>query len=142
MQIAFYKPKWYELLNQIVCYFGGKPYSHVEFIFNDGIWCGAERDDGVQYRQNNFENWVIVNIQITPLQENIIREFCNGEINSPYDWWGALAFILPLKESDTAWFCSEFVIAALKKIELMLELNTYHTSPSQLYHYLYKHEQK
>ena len=53
---------------------------------------------------------------VTSEEEAAIRAFIQAEVGCPYDWWGIVfAQFLPWqRESPTAWFCSELVVAALK----------------------------
>lgn len=94
--------------------------SHAEIMFSDGVCGTSEPKNGVVLRKINFrpEDWVVLELPCTPIQEELVRAFFEKELGCPYDWKGILcAQILGWnRSSPTAWFCSEICTAALQEV--------------------------
>lgn len=69
------------------------------------------REGGVRSKKVklNPNNWLISNVPQWYVQDSI--SLLDRTRGKPYDWRGALATVLPFKESKNAWFCNEWVAA-------------------------------
>lgn len=111
------------LLGSAIRAFKHRGVSHVELLFSDGMAGTSDREKGgvVLYHLGDPDpaDWITIEIPgILPDEERRIRAFIEGELGCPYDMMGIIfAQVFPWhRESPTAWFCSELVVAALKTV--------------------------
>jgi len=94
------------------------PYSHVTHVeaihheHADGsvfLASSSLRDGGVRLKRTTLDpaNWLIVNVPQWEVSRSI--ELYQKTLDQPYDWRGALATVLPGKQTANRWFCNEWV---------------------------------
>lgn len=118
MKIAFYKgsrPGFNGLFDAAVRWWTAGPYSHVEVIFADGLAAtSSARDGGVRYKAIEFlaERWDFIDLD--PALEPEARAWFDQHLGRKYDHAGLFGFAWrPVYGSDSRFFCSEAVAAAL-----------------------------
>ena len=108
------------LIGTLIRVFKRHGVSHAEIMFSDGVSGTSEPKNGVVLRKIDFrpEDWFVLELPCTPIQEEVVRAFFVRELGCPYDWKGILcAQILGWnRSSPEAWFCSEICIASLQTI--------------------------
>jgi uncharacterized protein YycO len=92
------------------------PYSHVELQIGQRTYAaysktGVTARRLVEYDSRYWDTVVLRNIDAIRL-----TTFCENEIGAPYDWYGLVMVNLfgASREHPSAWYCSEFVAAALQ----------------------------
>ncbi len=141
--IAFYKVNqpsadWQD---KLIGWWTNGPYSHVEIIVDGKMYSSSPRDGKIRERDailDDHERWDYVTVYVSN-KKNFYKFFeqVNG---NKYDWAGILGFIIPFRDSENKYFCSEFVTRAL---QFMGYSNLYSikagiTSPNRLYKLLSK----
>lgn len=123
MNVLFYRgPE--NLFGQAVRLWTGSRYSHCELEFPvngayPGDRFGAHTSGGVLWRPPlnwaQFPHWD--RVEVRPLDEGKVLEWCRLQFGERYDWAGILfAQILPLRRhAGSRWFCSELCVAALQQ---------------------------
>ena len=124
LKAAFYRgtrPGLAGIYNRLVRWWTKSPYSHVELIFYDGVKCAgglaasaSNMDGGVRTKVIDFDlaRWDFIELP-DELAERAWQWFRDHD-GAPYDLVGNLQFVLaPVPHSQTRWFCSEAVAAAL-----------------------------
>lgn len=89
---------------------------------------------GVGYRDE--PDCTCIALPITSVQRADLAAFIYEELYSPYDWMGDVAAGLPwaARESETAWFCSEFAAACLQSIGVLpWNIQPWRLSPQALF---------
>ena len=123
LMIAFHKVKKDSALDsKLIAWWTNGKYDHTELII-------VENNVAMMYSAISYENIVrskkhyinkdiydYVNIKCSSNDLTIIKQFLNGIIGKKYDWLGILGFIIPFKDRENKWFCSEVVSNALKII--------------------------
>ena len=150
MRVAFYKSSVGGISDKVVAWwtspfsdkFNGEwktGYSHVEFVFHDGLMFSASPVAG-KCRFAEFSgssSWDVVTINMEPLVEDTVRSFCKNLEGLKYDYLGILGFVFGNPDSGDRWFCSEVVSAGLKIVgELPYEVTPSTISPNKLYNLL------
>ncbi len=110
----------------IISWFTWSHFAHVELLFSDDVCISSVGTKGVLRRSKqdvlaNVSDYIIKEVETTPEQEAIIREFAERQVGKPYDW-GAI-FSLPFRghwDEDDKWFCSELCAAAFLEAGLCL----------------------
>ena len=119
----------------LIAWRGGR-FSHVDVIMPDGRLLGARSDviggmpEGVQIRPEKYADWAeVLRVfkDVTADQEAMFYTFLNRQLGKPYDKIGIVDFIFGMAHDrnwrdETAWFCSELVIAALDYAGIIMEL--------------------
>lgn len=119
MQAAFYKatrPGLQGIYSRAVQVIDHGPYSHCEIVFKDGV-CGSASyiDHGVRIKRIEFDpaHWDF--LDLPDHLEPYARDWFERNQGAPYDLLGNVRFVLPwIDDSDTGWFCSEALGAALR----------------------------
>jgi hypothetical protein len=117
-------------------------YSHVELVAGaacpDGAWnciSASPRDGGVRWKRITFDpgKWDFLELPETRYPANLCG-FVGQTVGAPYDWRGIwLSQFLRLRvHGQDAWFCSEWVIAALHTGGIHLPLSPL-SSPQALF---------
>ena len=93
------------------------PYTHVEWVFDNGMCFSASPvDGGCRFKNIDITTpkWKVVDVPWANHDE--IWEFCTDRDGLKYDWLGIfLSQTLPLNVHDpNRWFCSEIVMASLQ----------------------------
>jgi hypothetical protein len=101
--------------NRLVRFVDNGPYSHGELVFSDGMSASASwMDDGVRFKQINFNPALWDFIDLPPEKEAAARQWFIDHEGEPYDLPGNLRFFCGIiREADRGWFCSEAKAAAL-----------------------------
>ena len=78
--------------------------------------------------------WDTIEIKMSKEQEEIIKKWCETELDCKYDWAGIfLSQFIPLGiQSKTKWFCSEICVAALQQVGMLDGIKPYRVSPNKL----------
>ena len=138
MRIAFQRNDK-SITAKLICWWTKSPFSHCELVFSDGSMFSSDpSDNGTRYLQNmhlTYNDWEVLDIQTSSVQEKIIRDFCDSELHCRYDWWGIFCsqVIRWQREDPTKWFCSEVCTAALQKIGFLTGNEPCTFSPAKLY---------
>lgn len=142
MKVAFYKAfclggTWDEALADIaigVSSFG--KYSHVEFIFSDGMSFSISGREGIgRFKEidYNLDHWKIIDIKCTEEQEKTMRDLCILCEGAEYDWIGAFFSITPICiQRPNKYFCSEIVTNILNYAGVVTLGDGCKYSPSRL----------
>lgn len=137
MRIAFYRAKYGDWSDRLIALFTMGAYSHVEYVFSDGVWFSASpRDGGVRYKWivPKDLHWTFLDLPVSAEEEDKLRMWCDGEVGCKYDWKEVLRFVLPFLGSDKSrWFCSEIVMAGLHQLGLFKKYKKEEFSPNSLY---------
>jgi uncharacterized protein YycO len=98
----------------VVRLFTRSPYSHVDYIFDNGKAYSSLPVVGVGY--NRDRNDVNVYCEFEVKDKKTLESFLLSQMSKPYDWKAifALPFIRNWQEDD-AWFCSELIAAAISR---------------------------
>lgn len=121
MQAAFYKgtrPGLQGIYSRAVRWIDRGPYSHCELVFSDGVSGSASYiDGGVRFKSIDYskhpEHWDF--LALPDELEAYARDWFEFNEGLPYDLLGNVRFVLPwVHDSETGWFCSEAMAAALK----------------------------
>jgi len=113
MQIAFYKAIEGNLLDMIIGLCSFSKYSHVEFVFSDGI-CGSssKRDNGVRLKKIDLKSghWDVFDLKID-ISEESLRNWFEQNSGSKYDVFGGICSIFRINFNIDyhIWFCSEIL---------------------------------
>lgn len=110
MKLAFYKAEHGNLVDTIVSRVIKSKYSHVEFVFSDGVCASASpREKGVRFKQIDINNgkWDLYDIKPDLLIEKNVRYWFLTHLGDSYDTLGAIGsgFNLPLYSRHKK-FCS------------------------------------
>lgn len=115
-------------------------YSHVELLFSDGVSFSCVANEGasafgVRKRVTAYDDtWTLVDVDVTPIQEELARAFCEGSIGKPYDVISLLGYVFKGgKVFPHAYICSEWVQDVLHFLNLWLPHKGEFNSPSKLY---------
>lgn len=137
MKLWFYKSdcKSAKMLDKVIGIFSY--YSHVEVQFSDGMsFSSSPRDGGCRFKQIEYnpEHWDIVEVEIHPQKEIMIRNHCISKAGYKYDYIGALTSILPFCiQKNKKYFCSEIVANILNEHGVLHIGDGCRYSPSELY---------
>jgi len=138
MRLAFYRAwtsSWREgWQDRLVSIFTLGRYSHVEFVFSDGMCFSASpRDGGTRFKEIHFVpgRWTFVDIP--DCNEDALWKWCSVQQGRAYDWLGLLSPWFGCQD-PYRWFCSEIVAAGLNAVA-NTNLST-RCSPSRLYRLL------
>jgi len=132
MQLAMYKGPPSDAVHQLshwfTCLWTRSRYSHCELVFhrsdimNGKHLCASAsaRDGGVRFKYLDLDSgrWDLVELpNMDQAATMAAREwfYIQSDARAPYDWFGLLWFVLPIKKFNDPrrWFCSEAVAAAL-----------------------------
>lgn len=127
IKIALYKGTGW--ISNAIMWISRGGYSHVAMVLNDDsiieAWAG-----GVRKRKNILDQMDIntivdvFEINTTPDQDIIIKDFLEKQIGKGYDYLAILGFILHTSHQGRIqygrWICSELVFAAFQKIDINL----------------------
>lgn len=102
------------------------PYSHVEFLLDDGTTLGARHEDGVQIRPFNYAHFSrteILSAAVTDDEKRAILAFAHAQVGKPYDTGAILGLCADRDWRDpTKWFCSELCTAAFQQAHPVLRI--------------------
>jgi len=117
MKVAFLKGDG--ILDRLIQLWTWSKYSHCELIFSDDRTFGTSLSFPFQTefcKRPHLWFWDIVEVNIPPEKEALIRKFCEGQVGKQYDW-KAIFFsqILPFRaDNPKKWICSEVTTAAFR----------------------------
>jgi hypothetical protein len=112
--------------SNLIGYFGGGDFSHVDIVWPDGRLLGARSDHirrmanrtrcnlprGVQFRPDGYERWsrvVRVRVPCTVPEKARAMAWALKQEGKPYDVLAILAFAIGRDwRTEGEWFCSEF----------------------------------
>ena len=119
MRAAFYKatrPGLQGIYSRAVRFIDRGAYSHCELVFSDGMSASASWiDGGVRFKQIDYDpaRWDFIDLPAH--LEPYARDWFEFNHDAPYDLIGNVRFVLPfLPDSESGWFCSEAMAAALR----------------------------
>ena len=139
MKIALYKSAPGGLLDKTIDAFSGRlGFSHVEFVFSDGLFFSSSGlDGGVRFKRINLnpEHWRFYEMPVSSEEEYSLRLWCKTKVGKKYDWLGVLGFLpsFPTTRDQGRWFCSEIVTAGLHRIGRLCHVIPWRTSPNELF---------
>jgi len=140
VEIAFYIGKR-KLYDRVCRWF--MPSSHVEIVVDNICYSSSNRDGGVRRKKFDFKpgRWEV--FQIECKNEDDIVEFFSYTNKLRYDYKSAVVnqlFKWEIDFENDKWYCSEWVITALKYSgEMPLDPNT---TMKELYEYAKEHQIK
>jgi hypothetical protein len=141
--VAFYKGQE-TLSDKLVSWWTNSKYSHVEIIIGDN-WITSHPTDGVRKILNEqiyLDCWDFIRIPTHNCNtiDNIVNKYIDEQLGLTYDWIGIIfsQFIKLGIDSNTKWFCSEFVtkILQLYLITEVLDVKPNKVNPGYLYNLL------
>lgn len=127
MKIAMYKGPAKDIAHKIshwiTCLRTMSVYSHCEIVFSEPRGDGTSlcassslRDGGIRFKQIDLDsgNWDVY--VISGYDEEYAKAWFEARKGMPYDIWGLLWFLLPIRKfnNPNSYFCSEACAAALK----------------------------
>ena len=109
LKFAFYRAPG-SLTDRAIRLASRSQYSHVEYV-TDGLCISASKRDGNRvrgkYMRLNPAHWDYVCV---PGDDDHARAYALSQIGTPYNTWGAVASVLPVKSGVGAGlFCSELM---------------------------------
>lgn len=117
MKIAFYKGRYGNYLDKIICLGTLSKYSHCEIVFSDGICASSSyRDGGVRFKYINLNDgkWDVYDLDNSQESEAAIHLFFECHNGNRYDTFGALLSVFGLSSNvKDKQFCSEICAMAL-----------------------------
>lgn len=134
MYFALKKPRTFvEHLINLLSGCGG--YCHSELIFvSTGRALSSFPGGGVQWVSHTYppDEWDLWDIGYE-WAEDFIVEWAEREIGSPYDFAGVARFVLKfLRQSRTAWFCSEIDVTAVQQCNVFRSAKPWKVSPNRV----------
>lgn len=118
MRLALYtatRPGIQGVYSHLVRSVDGGIYSHCELVFSDGMSASASFiDGGVRFKRIDYdpEHWDF--IDLPACLESAARQWFIDHEGARYDLLGNLKFVIWLiPQSESRWFCSEAIAAAL-----------------------------
>jgi len=116
-------------------------YSHAAILLPDGVTViEAMQFKGVRTRslydptvKDAYDQFTVASFG--PLQWAMVERFCRKELGSGYDYRNILRFITRTSSgSDSRWFCSELVFAAVQSagLNLLERIQAWAISPGDL----------
>lgn len=115
--LAMYKAEgnW---VDKVIRLFTGKPYSHCEIAVEvvEGMpycYSSSPRDGGVRRKIMKLpkDKWDLIPLPYTSGQK--VEDFYQKTRGKKYDFFGAIACVLPLPERTSRYFCSEWCYEAI-----------------------------
>ena len=95
------------------------PFSHVEFVLDDGSTLGAHASGGVKIRPIDyavFSNEERYRVAVTDEQKAVIVAYALAQVGKPYDFGDILGILVHRDwRKDDRWICSELVAACFEK---------------------------
>lgn len=95
------------------------PYSHCEFVLDDGTALGARASGGVQIRPINYAKFSAearFTVEMTNEQKFIIETFAKAQIGKSYDFGAIAGNLLHVDwRSHDRWDCSQLLAAAFEQ---------------------------
>jgi uncharacterized protein YycO len=132
-----FKKGEHDINSKLIKFWTKSEYSHVEIIINNNSYdvdtsCGVRKYISIS---KDIESWDIISIDVDISEENFkkIERFIENQVGLKYDWRGIFLsqFINFGIDSDTKWFCSEFVT---KILQLFLIEETLDIKPNKVSH--------
>ncbi len=141
MKIALYKAgtgsfAGGKLICNLIDQFSGRDgYAHVEFVFSDGVFFSSAPFEGVRFKRTEViqNEWRFFDLDITSVEEEKLRRWCESKEGLEYDWMGVFGFVLPTHHAQDRWFCSEIIVAGLQQLEIFCHLDAWKISPNDLF---------
>lgn len=110
MHLAFYKAEHGTIIDKFVSLVIRSKYSHVEFVFSDGVCASASpREKGVRFKKINLNNgkWDLYPIKQSILNETKVSTWFLKHFGQKYDTLGAIGSGIGLNlYSKDKKFCS------------------------------------
>lgn len=130
---------FYKLYRFAIAKWTKGPYSHVELIYRDDSdkrlkEFTADPKEG-KVRIKDFEKdlnkycWDFVAFDITEKEWEMFKTYMGQVLNDKYDWFGIFGFIIPIKDRERDWFCSEVNSNFLK---ILGEITLWTKEPSRI----------
>jgi hypothetical protein len=118
VKLAFYKAHQGGWDDKLISWWTKGPYSHVEIVVGPDVdnltmYSSYASDGGVRRTLHKYDPtvWEYVDID---LDFNVLFQIYQRTNGMKYDYLGMLGFILPFKDRENKWFCSEWVSNVLK----------------------------
>lgn len=121
----------------LIRWFSRSKYSHVAIAFEDGTVYEAYPFKGVRKTTLKSTKGVTpFGINSPLLDSERVRQFCESELGTPYDYWGVVCFICGLKprRATARYFCSEFAFDAVRSggVELLERVSAWALRPDEI----------
>lgn len=127
---------------KLVRWWTSSPYSHVALLFHsaDGALILIEAMPGVGIRERRMATidpaeWTTIQIPVSPSSYDHLLAWARQDLGEPYDWSGLFwsqVLHIPRSHPDK-WFCSEFAVAALQLLNMLVGKKACSFSPGSLY---------
>ena len=117
VKIAFYKAdkaKKHKWLTKLIAWWTRGQFCHCEIIIDGYMYSSSNWNGGVRKKEwkGTDDKWEI--IPVSNIDEQKILEFFEKTKGDKYDYLGVFGFIVPLKDREKQWFCSEWCSNTLK----------------------------
>ena len=141
MKIAFLKGT--DIADMMIKFWTMSKYSHCEMVFSDGHIIGSSTAPPFKVTKQYFNSqpvypadWDVIEINVTPQEEALIRKFAEEQIGKAYDWSGIFfSQVIPIKVQDgSKWFCSELCVASMQvvpRLAALLKMKASTVSPGK-----------
>lgn len=104
--------------SEAIRWFTAGPYSHVDWLMDDGRLLGARLEGGVAIRPADYAVFSakrLVSMPASSDDASAFHAFCIAQLGKPYDRTAIWGFALGRDWHDgKAWFCSELMAGALE----------------------------
>lgn len=153
IQLAFVKPnpETSGLMSRIASWLTAQPgsrhtFSHVELRFSDGFVTSITEDPGVVHYEDGrlfsnsrYRSWL--ELHVTPQEERLMQGYAQAmyEKQVPFNkmgmYWNFIpcCACFPVRRTEDAFFCSEYITMVLQQGGYFLELDPATTSPTMLH---------
>jgi len=110
-----------DLISKIIGWKQGTKYSHVEIgfevkpsVYNSLV--ALPVDSGIYLEEKMYfhDKWDTMQLEVTDKQYALAMHIVDGYVGKRYDKLGIAGFVLPVRDEEGAWFCSEAVANVLK----------------------------
>lgn len=139
MRIAFYRAANGGIVDKLINFFTERRgFSHVEFVFSDGVFFSSSgQDGGCRFKEitPKPENWEMFHFGLSASSEIELRQVCQQLVyrKVKYDWLGVLGFVIQVRACPKRLFCSECLVSCLQQIGLLLHIDKTKVSPNDLW---------
>lgn len=118
--------------SRLIRWFTWSPYSHVDFVLDNGKLLGAQTNGGVLVRAPDSYSKVL---RVAVEAPDAVLEYAQSQIGKPYDYSGIFGIILRSNwHRSKNWFCSELVAWSFQQAKhpLLRTENTSRITPRDL----------
>lgn len=119
-------------------------FSHCELILDGYMYSSSFRKPGgvrSKPHTEDTDSWDYITLDINKVCYENVKVFFKSQEGKKYDYFGLLGFIIPFKDHESKWFCSEICTTALQiaGVRSVWRLSSDRTSPNRLHDVLTSH---